>query len=74
MNATHQQVLLENVVQMLFAAIHPEDSLARANLGLQETHSLIVTVSFTISHHVMNLGTRAMYSDYITEYFYDLYI
>ena len=60
MNATHQQVLLENVVQMLFAAIHPEDSLARANLGLQETHSLIVTVSFTISHDVMNLGSRVM--------------
>ena len=74
MNATHQQVLLVNVVQMLFAAIHPEDSLARANLGLQETHLLIVTVSFTISQDVTNLGTRAMYSDYITEYFYDLYI
>ena len=60
MNATHQQVQLENVEPMLFVAIHPVDSLARANLGLQETHSLIVTVSFTISHDVMNLGTRAM--------------
>ena len=60
MNATHQQVQLENVVQMLFVAIHPVDSLARANLGLQETRSSIVMVSFTISHDVMNLGTRAM--------------
>ena len=58
MNATHQQVLLENVEQMLFVAIHPEDSLARANLGLQETHSLIATVSFKISHDVTNLDTR----------------
>ena len=60
MNATHQQVQLENVEQMLFVAIHPVASLARANLGLQETRSLIVMVSFTISHDVMNLGTRAM--------------
>ena len=55
MNATQQQVQLENVEPMLFVAIHPVASLARANLGLQETHSLIVTVSFTISHDVMNI-------------------
>ena len=59
MNATHQQVQLENVVQMLFVAIHPVVSLARANLDLQETRSSIVMVSFTISHDVMNLSTRA---------------
>ena len=56
MNATHQQVQLENVVQMLFVATHPVDSLALANLDSQETRSLIVMVSFTISHVEINLA------------------
>ena len=68
MNATHQQVQLENVVQMLSVAIHPVDSLAHANLDLQETHSLIVMVSFTFSHAVMNLDFKT--GDFFIKYNY----